>query len=113
MRKYRLLTKTMLGASLLLAGGTVLGNGCINTVASLPICGAVLTFCTPADQLNLLWPMLTTPDFAADPSCTIPGGCGTQGASDLMPPTGGPGGTGTPSPSDTSGGGVGGGGGGV
>jgi hypothetical protein len=115
MRKYKLLTKAMLGASLLLAGGTVLGNGCANTIASLPICGSILTFCTPGDQINFLWPWLETPDFSVDPSCTIPYDCGGAAptGSDLFPSIpGGPGGGSTPAPSDTQGGGATGGGGG-
>lgn len=77
MRRYRLLRKIMVSASLLMAGGTVMANGCVNTLASLPICGGVLTFCDAFDQINLLFPILQTPDFRADPSCTIPLGCST------------------------------------
>jgi hypothetical protein len=47
----------------------------MNTVASLPLCGTLLTWCTPMDQLNLFYPLLQTPDFQTDPSCTIPLGC--------------------------------------
>ena len=63
-------------ASLCVAGGTLMQGNCFNAVASLPICGGILTFCTPNDQLNVLFPLLTTPDFDADPTCTIPLGCG-------------------------------------
>lgn len=77
MRRYRLLRKIMVSTSVLLAGGTVMANGCVNTLASLPICGGLLTFCDAFDQINLLFPILQTPDFRADPSCTIPLGCGT------------------------------------
>ena len=115
MRRHKFLTKTLLSVSVLLAGGTVLSNGCINTLASLPICGGILTFCTPGDQLTLLYPMLEIPDFNADPSCTIPLGCGGQAPSgtDLFGPVpGAPGGGPSEPPSDSTGGGLGGGGGG-
>ena len=108
MRRHKFLTKTLLSVSILLAGGTVLSNGCINTLASLPICGGILTFCTPADQLNLLYPMLEVPDFDTDPSCTIPLGCDS---SDLFSGAA-PGGGASDQPSDAQGGGLGGGGGG-
>lgn len=108
MRKYFDLRKKMIGLAVVIAGGSLLGSNCINTVASLPICGGVLTFCAPADQINLLWPMLETPDFDADPSCTIPLGCGDG---DLLPPPGGfPGGDAPDQPSDNQGGGAAGGG---
>jgi hypothetical protein len=95
---------------MVLAGGSVLGSGCMNTLASINLCGTVFTFCTPTDQLNLLFPMLELPDFDTDPSCTIPLGCG---GSDVLPPLeGGPGGGETDEPIDDSGGGLGGGGGG-
>lgn len=112
MGKSRLLTKVLMTTTVVLGGGAVLGNGCMNTLASIPICGTVLTFCTPADQINMLWPYLEVPDFRTDPSCTIPYGCGEQGASDLFPPLeGGPGGGASDPPSDDEGGGIGGGGG--
>jgi hypothetical protein len=114
MRKHKLLTKALLIASVVMAGGTVLDNGCINTLASLPICGSVLTFCTPADQVNLLWPLLTTPDYNSDPSCSIPLACGSSDV--LQPLAGGPGNdsSGVVQPTDSSSGGaLGGGGGGV
>ncbi len=76
MKRYRLLRKIMVSASLLMAGGTVMGNGCVNTLASLPICGGLLTFCDSFDQINPLFPLLETPNVQADPSCTIPLGCG-------------------------------------
>ncbi len=111
MRRHRLLQKALFGLSAALAGGMVLGNGCINTLASVPICGTVLTFCTPQDQLNLMYPMLDLPNFDWDPSCTIPLGCGDG---DLYPPNGGnggyPGGDSPDEPSDTQSGGQGGGG---
>lgn len=110
MRRYKFLSKTLLSISLVLAGGAVFSNGCINTVASLPICGGILTFCTPGDQLTMLWPLLETPDFNTDPSCTIPYGCDST---DLFGPIdGAPGGGGSDQPSDDQGGGAGGGGGG-
>jgi hypothetical protein len=104
-----------LSLSIILAGGTVLGDGCINTLASIPVCGTVLTFCTPRDQLNLMYPMLDLPNFNWDPSCTVPMGCA---GSDLYTPTqtatngtfGSPGGSATTPPSltqtGTTGGGV-------
>lgn len=97
------------------AGGTVLQSNCANIAYSLPICGTVLTFCTPTDQLNVLFPLLEIPDFNADPSCTIPLGCG---GGDLFAPSlpdgfTPPGGTEPQDPADdSSGGGAGGGGGG-
>ncbi|QDV92187.1 hypothetical protein RAS2_33010 [Phycisphaerae bacterium RAS2] len=109
----RKLRKLMLGATAILAGGTVLNNGCINTLASVPICGTVLTFCTPTDQLNLMFPLLETPDFNADPSCTIPLGCSPEGLYQDTPP-GFPGnnGGGITDPENAQGGGLGQGGGG-
>jgi len=104
-------------ASLCVAGGTLLQGNCFNAVASLPICGGILTFCTPNDQLNVLFPLLTTPDFNADPTCTIPLGCsgGGQGDSFFDPAGERPPGGGQPmEPMDESegiGGGAGGGGG--
>ncbi|MCG8409541.1 MAG: hypothetical protein MI923_30415 [Phycisphaerales bacterium] len=115
MRKYKLVRKTLVGMSMLLAGGTVLANGCINTVASLPICGGVVQFCTPDDQLLLFLPVLEFPDFNVDPACTIPGACGDAGSFDNGPGGIFPGG-GDPDPPDdpedpfTGGGGGGGGG---
>jgi hypothetical protein len=112
MRRTRKLNRALIGLSVLLGGGTVLSDGCINTIASIPICGTVLTFCTPADQLNLFFPMLEVPDFNSDPSCTIPLGCG---GSDIFPniPAGFPGGGASEEPTNNQGGGgVGGGGGG-
>lgn len=111
MKQYRKYKKLALGATVLMAGGTVFQNTCINTLASLPICGAVLTFCSPSDQLIALFPLLTTPDFDADPGCTIPGTCGDggsyEGPDDFFP------GGGTPDePEDEQGGGFQGGGGG-
>ena len=111
MRKRKLFTKAVLSAGLLFAGGTVLSNGCMNTLASLNLCGTVFTFCDPVDQLNLMYPMLEVPDFDSDPSCTIPLGCGDG---DVLPPLeGGPGGDAPDPPSDDQGGGLGGGGGGI
>ena len=71
MRRCRFLKKLVLSASLVLAGGTVLGSGCINTLASINLCGTVFTVCTPVDQLNLLFPMLELPDFDADGRLTL------------------------------------------
>ncbi len=104
--------KVLLGASLLCAGGTVLSNGCINTLASVNLCGTVFPWCTPADQLNLLFPMLETPDFASDPSCTIPLGCADSDVYQNVP-EGFPGGSGSDQPSEDQSGLSGGGGGGV
>ena len=111
MRKYKSVRKIALGLTVLLSGGTVLGNGCFNTVASIPVCGTILTFCTPADQLNMLFPYLQVPDFQTDPSCTIPLGCGTGDVYGNIPP-GFPGGGAPTPPSNGQGGGAGGGGGG-
>lgn len=112
MRRHTILKKALLGASVLLAGGTVLSNGCMNTLASINVCGTVFTFCTPGDQLSLLWPYLEIPDYQTDPSCTIPMGCD---GSDLFPSIpGAPGGGASEQPSGgggTGGGGTGGGGG--
>ncbi len=105
MRNHKRLKKAMLSLTVLLGGSTVMADGCINTLASINICGTVLTFCTPADQLNLLFPYLETPDFETDPSCTIPLGCagsdiyqnipaGFPGGSDINQPTLGSTGTG-------------------
>jgi hypothetical protein len=105
-----------LAAGLMLAGGTVFQGNCANALYSLPICGGILTFCTPTDQLNVLFPLLTTPDFSADPSCTIPLGCGGSDIFDDFPDGfNPPGGDETPPPEDDMGGelgGTGGGGGG-
>lgn len=76
MRNFKSIRRKLVGFSILAAGGSLFANNCINSVASLPICGAVLTFCTPQDQLRLLYPYLETPDFSADPTCTIPLSCG-------------------------------------
>jgi hypothetical protein len=106
------LKKSMLVLTTALAGGTMFSDGCINLAASLPVCGTVLTFCTPVDQVNLLFPLLETPDFNADASCTIPLGCG---GSDIYQniPAGLPGGDQTEAPSDEQTGTGAGGGGGV
>ncbi len=109
MRKYMTLRKKMIGVAVVIAGGSLFQSNCINTVASLPICGGVLTFCSPADQMNALFPFLETPDFDSDPSCTIPLGCGDGNLS----PAGGddfPGGGQSDQPSDDQGGGAAGGG---
>ncbi len=82
MKRYKLYRKSALAVTVMIAGGTVFQGTCINTLASLPICGAVLTFCDPQDQLIALFPLLDTPDFAADPGCTIPGACGDAGSFD-------------------------------
>ncbi len=80
MRNYKRIRKSMAGLTVMLAGGTLFADGCLNTVASLPICGGLLTFCTPTDQLLLFFPVLEVPDFEADPGCTIPGVCGDAGS---------------------------------
>ena len=91
MRRTLKIKKTLLTIAVMLGGGTVMADGCLNTLASVNVCGTVLTFCTPADQLNLFLPYLKLPDFKTDPSCTIPLGCG---ASDIYTniPAGFPGG---------------------
>jgi hypothetical protein len=111
MRRHRRIKKALLSLSVMLGGGTVMADGCLNTLASINLCGTVLTFCTPADQLNLFLPYLTLPDFNTDPSCTIPLGCGSG---DLYTniPAGFPGGQ-PPSEPTNSQSGVGGGGGGA
>ena len=76
MRWTKKKNRLALAATAFLAGGTVLQSNCANALYSLPICGTVLTFCTPSDQLNILFPLLETPDFSTDPTCTIPLGCG-------------------------------------
>ncbi|MFO0974543.1 MAG: hypothetical protein U1A27_14055 [Phycisphaerae bacterium] len=104
-RKMALLTATVL------SGGTLLANGCLNLALSITPCGTVVptTICTPVDQINLLFQYFQIPDFRADPSCTIPRGCGDG---DVLPPlVGGPGGD-APDEPRSGGGGTGGGGGG-
>lgn len=107
MKRSRKVKKVMIALSTLLAGGTVLDNGCINTIASIPFCGALLTFCTPADQLNLFLPSLQVPDYDTDPSCTIPLGCGGGDLYTNIPP-GFPGGSAPVPPVNNQGGGTGG-----
>lgn len=111
MRSHKRIRKTIVGLSMVLATGTVFNNGCINTLASINVCGTLFTFCTPADQINLLFPYLEVPDFDADPSCTIPLGCG-DGDVFTNIPDGFPGGDAPEQPQDAQGGGLGGGGGG-
>ena len=113
MRNFKFLRRKLLGLTVLAAGGSMFANNCINTVASLPICGAVLTFCTPNDQIRVLYPLLETPDFSSDPSCTIPLGCG-EGDDNFFGGggIGGVGGDAPDEPADDQGGGLGGGGGG-
>lgn len=89
-----------------LAGGTVLQSNCANALYSLPICGGVLTFCTPSDQLNFLFPLLQTPDFRADPSCSIPLGCGDDDIYNIPDGYAGPGGDGANQPTDDQSGGA-------
>jgi len=80
---------------------------CIALSAGCNLCGTVFTFCTPTDQLNLMFPILEYPDYYSDPSCTIPLGCSNG---DLFPPLeNGPGGNPSDQPSDEQGGGLGGG----
>lgn len=110
MRRHRLLRKALVGVAAMSAGGFLMANGCANALLSITPCGTVFTFCTPADQANLIFPFLDLPDFNVDPSCTIPYGCGDGG---LFPPfVGGPGGGAPDIPTGTGGGGLGGGGGG-
>lgn len=91
---------------ILLATLSMVMGGCV-----INLCGTVLTFCTPIDQLNLMFPLLQVPDYDSDPSCSIPLGCGS---SDVLPPLiGGPGGGPPNEPTDNQGGGMGGGGGGI
>lgn len=110
MRNIKRLRRKMVAFSLLAAGGSVFANNCINFAASLPICGGLLTFCTPTDQIRLLWPLLQTPDFSVDPTCTIPLGCGA-GDDNFFGAPGVPGGDAPDQPTDGQGGGLGGGGG--
>ena len=108
MKKIKRFKKIVISVSAILAGGTVLDNGCFNTLASINVCGTLLTpnVCSPVDQLNLLMPFLEVPDFRADPSCTIPLGCDGPFGDDLNL-----GGSAPEDPQDdTGGGGVGGGG---
>lgn len=111
MRNHKRIKRITMTISAVLAGGAVFDNGCFNTLASINVCGTLLTFCTPADQINLLFPYLTLPDFSADPSCTIPLGCG-EGDVFTDIPDGFPGGQAPEQPQDDQGGGLGGGGGG-
>lgn len=99
MRRTLRLKKSLLALTIMLGGGTMMAGSCIDTLASVNVCGTVLTFCTPADQLNLFLPYLTIPDYKTDPSCTIPLGCGT---SDLYTniPAGFPGGGNVNQPSN-------------
>ncbi|MCA9256514.1 MAG: hypothetical protein KDA33_12790 [Phycisphaerales bacterium] len=115
MRWTKKKNRLALAATAFLAGGTVLQSNCANALYSLPICGTVLTFCTPSDQLNILFPLLETPDFSTDPTCTIPLGCGAGDENFFNLPDGfNPPGGGTPNePEDGDQGGGGGGGGGV
>ena len=109
MKNHKSVRKITLGLTVLLSGSTVFDNGCFNTLASVNVCGTILTFCTPADQINLLFPYLEVPDFDTDPSCTIPLGCGDGDVYTNIPP-GLPGGDAPDQPSDDSGGAGGGGG---
>lgn len=109
MRSRKMRRKMMVGLLTALGGATMLqsGNGCLNTLLSIPVCGVVLpdTVCTPEDQLLLTFRFLQVPDFGTDPSCTIPFGCSGPGNSSF--PFGG----GTPvnpQAGGTGGGGVGG-----
>lgn len=111
MRNTKRIHRIVLTVSSILAGGTVLDNGCFNTLASINVCGTLLTFCTPSDQINALYPYLTVPDYSIDQSCTLPMGCGAGDMYTNIPP-GIPGGDAPEEPSDNQGGGTGGGGGG-
>lgn len=104
MKNPRTTKKMVAVASLCLAGGTLFQGNCANALFSLPICGGVLTFCTPFDQINVLYPLLTTPDFNADPSCTIPLGCqgGTSGNGEFFGDDRFPGGGAPDEPEDES-----------
>jgi hypothetical protein len=86
MRRTLKLRKALFTAAVILGGGTVMDTSCINALASVNVCGTVLTFCTPADQLNLFFPYLTIPDYSTDPSCTIPLGCGASDVYTNIPP---------------------------
>ncbi len=113
MQRHKILQKTLLCMTVTLAGGTLLGGTCVNTLASANLCGTVFPWCTPADQLNLLYPMLETPDFYSDPSCTIPLGCGDGDLYTVDSSADGYiGGDAPDDPEDDEGGGTGGGGGG-
>lgn len=80
MRSRKLKRRVTLLALSALGGGMVFasGNGCLNTLLSIPVCGTVVptTVCTPEDQLLLTFRFLQVPDFGVDPSCTIPYSCG-------------------------------------
>jgi len=101
--------KAAMSLATILAGGTMF-QGCLNAALSVPVCGTIFTFCTPADQANAIFPILDLPDFNADPSCTIPLGCGDGDIIQNIPP-GFPGGDAPEDPEDDQGGGLGGGGG--
>jgi len=82
----------------LLVGGTLLGSGCFNTLTSINLCGTVFPWCSPTDQINLFYPVLNTPDYNTDPSCTTPLGCSD---SDIYQNTDGfPGGSGSNAPTE-------------
>lgn len=112
MRWNKKKNRLLMAATAFLAGGTVLQSNCANAIYSLPICGAILTFCTPTDQLNALFPLLETPDFNADPSCTIPLGCSAGNEGTFFEPGQFPGGSLPDQPTDGDSGGASGGGGG-
>jgi len=102
MRTHKMVRKILVGVSALLAGGTVLDANCMNTVASIPICGTILPRCTPYDQLAATYPMLQTPDYTADPSCTIPLACGNTDIYSDIPDDYPFGGEGSEQPSDST-----------
>ncbi len=83
MRRYRILRKALMGATAVLAGGTVLQSGCASLAMSVTPCGTVFTFCEPFDQAIQLFQFFDIPDWETDPSCVIPFGCGDGG---LFPP---------------------------
>ena len=58
MKRKKRLTRVLLSLGCVLGGGTMMANGCMNALASFPICGTLLTFCTPTDQLNLFFPLV-------------------------------------------------------
>jgi len=81
MTKHRLAVGLLIVAPLI--AGTTVGMNCLETfLLSVTPCGTVLTNCTPDDWVQMIWPILTVPDYERDPSCTVPYGCGTWTGTD-------------------------------
>lgn len=69
-----------------IVGGTAFANGgCMNTLLSITPCGTVLAGCSAGDWATLIYPYLDLPDFRADPSCTVPAGCGVNDIQPAIP----------------------------